>query len=116
VAVFLSGNAAQVFETHICGPADFLVEIVSPGDKSRERFDFYAGLGVRELLLVDRDPWSLELYRLRGVRLVLASQSRVQQSEVFASAVLPVSFRLVPAQPRPETHIAELGGSRKWVA
>ena len=61
VAVFLSGNTAQVFEAHICGPADFLVEIVSPNDKTRDKFDFYGGLGVRELLVIDRQPWSLEM-------------------------------------------------------
>ena len=33
VAVFLAGNKAQVFEAHICCGGDFVVEIVSPGDK-----------------------------------------------------------------------------------
>ena len=61
-----------MFESHICGPADFLVEIISPGDKSRDKLAFYAELGVRELLVVDRYPWSLELYRLGGNELVLA--------------------------------------------
>ena len=116
VAVFLAGNAAEVFEAHIRGPADFLVEIVSPGDKSRDKLEFYAELGVRELLIIDRYSWSLELYRLSGGRLVLAGQSSIQQSDVFASAVLAVSFQLVAAQPRPEIHIAELGGPRKRVA
>ena len=82
VGVFLAGNKAQVFEAHICGPADFLVEIVSPGDKSRDKFDFYAALGVRELLLIDRYPWSLELYRLSGNELVLAGRSTDEQSDL----------------------------------
>ena len=116
VAVFLSGNTAQVFEAHICGPADFLVEIVSPNDKTREKFDFYGGLGVRELLVIDRQPWSLELYRLRGNELVPAGRSSVSQSDVVASVVLPLSFQLFPAQPRPEIRIAEIGGVRTWIA
>ncbi len=116
VAVFLSGNTAQVFEAHICGPADFLVEIVSPSDKTRDKFDFYGGLGVRELLLIDRQPWSLELYRLSGNELVPAGRSSVSQSDVIASAVLPLSFQLFPAQPRPEIRIAEIGGVRTWIA
>ncbi len=116
VAVFLSGNTARVFEAHICGPADFLVEIVSPNDKTREKFDFYGGLGVRELLLIDRQPWSLELYRLSGNELVPAGRSSVSQSDVIASAVLPLSFQLFPAQPRPEIRIAEIGGVRTWIA
>ncbi len=116
VAVFLAGNTAQVFEAHICGPADFLVEIVSPDDKSREKFDFYARLGVRELLLVDRQPWSLELYRHNGRQLVLAGRSGAEGSEVIASAVLPFGFQLFPAQPRPEIRITEIGGTRTWTA
>jgi Uma2 family endonuclease len=116
VAVFLSGNTAQVFEAHICGPADFLVEIVSPNDKTRDKFDFYGRLGVRELLVIDRQPWSLELYRLSGNELVPAGRSSVSQSAVIASAVLPLSFQLFPAQPRPEIRIAEIGGVRSWIA
>jgi Uma2 family endonuclease len=121
VAVFLAGNTAQVFESHICGPADFLVEIISPGDKSRDKLEFYAELRVRELLVIDRYPWSAELYRLGGNELggnepVLAGRSTDQQSDVIASAVLPVSFQLLPAQPRPEIRIAELAGVRNWIA
>jgi Uma2 family endonuclease len=116
VAVFLSGNTARVFEAHICGPADFLVEIVSPNDKTRDKFAFYAGLGVRELLVIDRQPWSLELYRLSGNELVLTGRSSVSQSDVIASSVLPLSFQLFSAQPRPEIRIAEIGGARTWIA
>ena len=146
VAVFLAGNTAQVFESHICGPADFLVEIISPGDKSRDKREFYAELRVRELLVIDRYPWSLELYRLGGNEpggnepggnelggnelggnelggnelggneLVLAGRSTDQRRAVIASAVLPVSFQLLPAQPRPEIRIAEVAGVRHWIA
>ncbi len=116
VAVFLAGNKAQVFEVHICGPADFLVEIVSPFDKSRDKLEFYAELGVRELLIIDRYPWSLELYRNNGNEFVLAGKSSVTLSEVFASNVLPISFQLLPAEPRPEIRIAEIGGARSWSA
>ncbi len=105
-----------MFESHICGPADFLVEIISPGDKSRDKLAFYAELGVRELLVVDRYPWSLELYRLGGNELVLAGRSSDQRNDVIASAVLPVSFQLLPAQPRPEIRIAEVTGVRNWIA
>ena len=46
------------------GGPDFAVEVISPFDRSRKKFEFYARVGVRELLLVNRKPWSLELYRL----------------------------------------------------
>ncbi len=92
------------------------MEIVSAGDKSRDKFDFYSELGVRELLLIDRYPWSLELYRHKGGELVLAGRSNLPGSESFASEVLPLSFQLLPAEPRPEIRLAEVGGTRKWVA
>ena len=64
VVVFLPGNPAQDRETHChLGGPDFAVEIVSRYDRSRKKFDFYQSVGVRELLLVDRFPWSLELHR-----------------------------------------------------
>jgi hypothetical protein len=68
------------------------------------------------LLVIDRYPWSLELYRLSGSELLLAGQSTVERNEVVASAVLPVSFQLLPAQPRPEIRIAEVAGVRNWIA
>jgi Uma2 family endonuclease len=114
VAVFLTGNAARVYEAQICGPADFLVEIVSPGDKSRDKLGFYAELGVRELLVIDRYPWSLELYRHNGQELVLIGQSSEERSDVVVSEVLPLSFQLLPAGARPEIRIAEVGGERQW--
>lgn len=33
--------------------AELVVEIVSPGDESREKFDFYHAAGVKEVLIVD---------------------------------------------------------------
>src|SRR4051812_29702937 len=41
VAVFLKGNPAQDRETHWFGGPDFAIEIVSPFDRSRDKFDFY---------------------------------------------------------------------------
>src|SRR5207244_1984588 len=57
VAVFLKGNPAKDCDTHWFGEPDFAVEIVSPGDRSRKKLSFYASVGVRELLILDRKPW-----------------------------------------------------------
>jgi Uma2 family endonuclease len=114
VAVFLPGNLAEKFKAHYRGPADFLVEIVSPNDDTREKIPFYSSLGVRELLIIDRYPWSLELFRHNGKELVLAGQSTAETSDILASAVLPLSFQLLPAEPRPQIRIVELGGPRDW--
>lgn len=64
MAVFLKGNPALDRVTHWQGSGDLVVEVVTKGDRSREKLDFYAKLGTREVVVVDRDPWQLELYRL----------------------------------------------------
>ena len=116
VAVFLPGNLAEKFKAHYRGPADFLVEIVSPNDNSREKIPFYSALGVRELLIIDRYPWSLELYRPQWQRTCLGGPSSAGESEIIASAILPLSFQLLPAQPRPQIRITEIGGPREWIS
>src|SRR5207253_305814 len=77
--------------THWCGGPDFCVEIASPGDRSRDKLAFYAGIGVRELLLVDRDPWALELFRLSAGRLEPVGRSDLSKQDALPSPVVPVS-------------------------
>jgi Uma2 family endonuclease len=48
------------------GGPDAVVEIHSPGDESYEKFPFYAAVGVREVLVIDRDTKEPELYELVG--------------------------------------------------
>lgn len=114
VAVFLPGNLAEKFKAHYRGPADFLVEVVSANDDTREKIPFYSALGVRELLIIDRYPWSLELYRYNGSELALVAQSSLEKSDVIASAIVPLRFQLLPAQPSPQIRITEIGGQREW--
>ena len=52
------------------GPPELVLEILSPNDESREKFPFYAALGCREVLLVDRRRHSFELFRLTDGELV----------------------------------------------
>ena len=101
VAVILKGCAAKNCDTHWWGGPDFLVEIVSPDDHSRKKLDFYAGIKVRELLIVDRLPWALELYRLDAGELRSVGRSTVDSPSQLQSAVLPLNFRLVPGDVRP---------------
>jgi Uma2 family endonuclease len=115
VAVYLRGNPAVDCGTHWRGGPDFAVEIVSPEDRSREKLDFYARVGVRELLLIDRAPWRLELYRLRKTKLARAGMSTPEQPKALASAVLPLSFRLLPGESRPGIEVAHSDGQRRWL-
>ena len=116
VVVYLPGTTAVYLATHTLGGPDFAVEVVSKGDRSRDKLDFYASVNVRELLLVDRFPWALELHRLREGKYDLVGRSTLEGQVELASEVLPLSFRLVPGADRPLIAIAERGGDRRWSA
>lgn len=47
------------------GPPDVVVEIRSPGDETIEKMPFYAGLGVPEVWIIDRDTKVPELHILK---------------------------------------------------
>lgn len=115
VIVVLPGSAARDCGTHWCGGPDLCVEVTSPGDRSREKLDFYAQIKVRELLLVDRDPWELELYGLKGGRLELVGRAAPGDPDVLVSTVVPVSLRLLPGQPRPRIEVAHRDGVQRWL-
>ncbi len=60
------GNAGVIQERGIVGPADAVIEVRSPGDETYEKFPFFAGLGIREVVVIDRDTRRPEAYRLAG--------------------------------------------------
>jgi Uma2 family endonuclease len=132
VAVVLPGCRAKNCGTHWFGGPDFAVEIISPKDRSREKLSFYRSVGVRELLLMDRYPWSLELFRLRGKELISVGRSTIPRPAILVSSVLPVSFRLVPPgtrtssngrrrprtngkKQRPALEILHKDGVQRWI-
>ncbi|MGE3818734.1 MAG: Uma2 family endonuclease [Isosphaeraceae bacterium] len=113
VAVFLPGNPAQDRGSHWLGGPDLTVEVLSPGDRSRRKFAFYVRVGVQEVLLVDRNPWRLELHRNEGGELILSETSTPDSATVIASDLLPVTLRLVAAEPRPRILVSHEDG-RAW--
>ena len=115
VAVFLPGNPAKDMKTHWYLGPDFAVEVISPGDRSRKKLDFYANVGVRELLLVGRKPWSLELYRLINGELRLVGKVSPDPSQSLTSQVLPISLRLLPDAPRPTIEVTQTADARQWL-
>src|SRR4051794_26484291 len=114
VAVFLRGGLAKRRQAHWLGGPDFAVEIISPDDRVHEKLPFYETVGVPELLIIDRDPWSLELYRLEGEPLRLAGRSTPEQPEELASAVVPLSLRLAPGEARPRIEATRRDGLGGW--
>jgi Uma2 family endonuclease len=48
------------------GGPDAVIEVRSPGDESYEKLPFFAALGVREVLVIDRDTKAVEVFRLES--------------------------------------------------
>ncbi len=114
LSVILAGNPCEDRESHYMGGPDFVVEILSPNDRAREKLGFYASIGVREILVVDRKPWALELYRLDGGELKLSGRSTPEAPDLLLSTVLPLVFRLQAGDPRPWIDIRRTEGQGKW--
>ena len=65
----LVGRPAQRSERGFEG-AELVIEVLSPNDESRDKFPFFAKLGVREVWLIEPKSRELELYELRDGRYV----------------------------------------------
>lgn len=114
LAVYLKNSATKLqgaFANH--GP-DFAVEVVSKNDRTREKLDFYAKVGVRELLIVDRDPWQLELLRLEAGKLSSIGTSSVEQSETLSSDVIPFTLKLESGDNRPAIAVRHTESKQVW--
>jgi Uma2 family endonuclease len=113
----LSESRAVDCDAFYFGGPDFLVEIVSDYDRSREKFDFYSRVGVREMLLVDRNPWQVELYRLTGSELKLVGSIQPGNSTLLSSEVLPLKFRLLArTNQRPQIEVEKPSTNEIWLA
>ena len=57
-------------------------------------------MGTRELLVIDRDPWQLTLYRLSySKKFVPVAVSSISQKAIIRSDVLPICLQLVLEPP-----------------
>jgi Uma2 family endonuclease len=115
VTVVLNGGRARNCDTHFCGGPDFLVEVLTAHDRTRDKLPFYGIIGVRELLILDRDPWALELYGLRDGQMVLVDRSDLETPASLASEVLPLVFRLVAGEERPMIEVTHRDGQPRWL-
>jgi len=115
VVVFLNGTHAEDCGDYWCGGPDFAIEIVSPRDRTWKKLPFYERVGTRELLIIDRRPWKLTLFRLTEGKLLDAGQSSFDDSLPLASLVVPLSFRLVGDQLRPAIEVTHHDGWQRWL-
>lgn len=115
VSVFLPGNLASDRGSYWMGGPDFAVEVMSPGDRSRKKFGFYASVGVREILLVNRQRWELELHRRHGESWQLVGKSRAMDPLALSSDVLGLEFRLIPGERRPAIEVLRTNPPGRWL-
>jgi hypothetical protein len=108
------GGAALDCGTHFCGGPDFVLEVASQADRTYEKVDFYGRLGVRELLIIERDPWKLQLFRHDDAQLVCISAVDVSQKCEIVSHCLPFSFLLENASPRPSIVVQHTSSGKAW--
>jgi Uma2 family endonuclease len=96
VGVFRDGRDYRVPDLVICREdqasergvergAEVVIELRSPGDETSEKLPFYGAMGVREVFVIDPATARIELFVLRGGKLlpVVADASSVLRSEVL---------------------------------
>ena len=89
---------------------DLAVEVVSSNDRSRDKLDFYASVGTRELVVLDRDPWRIEVYRLLDGRLCPA-ETAAAVGESVRTTTVPAAWHLLSLDGSPHVDV-ETGGRR----
>jgi Uma2 family endonuclease len=115
IVVVMRGGRARNLGTHWVGGPDFIVEITSPHDQTRDKLPFYGEIGVRELLLVDRAPWALELYQLQGAQLVQVARATLDAPAVLTSQVVLLTFALQPGTGRPLIEVVHGATGQRWL-
>jgi Uma2 family endonuclease len=71
------------------GGPDAVIEVRSPYDETYEKLPFFARLGVREVIVIDRDTKQPEIYRLAGAHYVVVQPDAARWVN---SAALKVRF------------------------
>jgi Uma2 family endonuclease len=77
------------------GP-DAVIEVRSPDDETYEKLPFFAAIGVREVIVCDRDTKEPEVFRLRGSRYEAVERDAAGW---LHSLVLGVRLRRVALEP-----------------
>ncbi|QDT38472.1 Uma2 family endonuclease [Stratiformator vulcanicus] len=114
IAVYLKGNPAIDRGTHWQGGPDLAIEIVSPGDRSRDKLRFYTAVGTREVLIVDRDPWQLELYRNDGSPVMSSVGIAKVNGDAITTESVPLTWRLTAGSDRPLIEVESADPPGHW--
>ena len=95
---FVASGREQIFSADGVrgGGPDAVIEIRSPEDESYEKLPFYAALGIREVVVIDRDTKRPEIYRLAGAEYVALQPDA---DGWLRSEMMIVKFRVSEGQP-----------------
>jgi Uma2 family endonuclease len=115
VAAFFTDTQAINHGSFWHGGPDFVIEVVSPDDRTRDKIDFYGKVATRELLLVDVSVARMELYRRNDHRLQLAEVAEIDAESVVASTMIGFQAMWTQEGGRPRMHARELNSEREWL-
>ena len=107
-------NPARRHTYYLEGPADLIIEIVSPGSRERdqkEKFSEYERAGVKEYWLIDYELEQAEFYLLdeRGIYQAVPLDEGIFRSEVLAGLELNTSWLWQEPLP-PLMHVLKVWG------
>lgn len=95
VLVVLKQNENRLRKTYLDGPADLVIEVISPDSIERDRvkkYNDYEAAGVAEYWIIDPEREAAEFYQLSGGHFVMADTP----DSIYHSKVLPgMRFPLV---------------------
>jgi Uma2 family endonuclease len=74
-------------ERGIEGAAALVVEILSPNDETYQKLDWYAGVGVGEVLVIDPATRRVELFASQDGRMALVEPAMIECLGVLAETV-----------------------------
>jgi Uma2 family endonuclease len=115
VMVLLPEHAARITEAYVDGPADLVVEVVSPESRTRDRVEKlreYEQAGVREYWLIDPARQQADVYRLsdggRFEAVPLGTPPRLA-SEVLPGVVIEAAWLWAEPLPKLSAVLREWG-------
>lgn len=115
VVAFLADTAAENHDAFWTGAADFIIEVTSPRDRTYEKIPFFSRIGVRELLIVNRQIWALEFYRHLDGSLRKIGESTLGKPDVLSSERVPLIFCLIAGDERPQIDVRHKTSGERWV-
>ncbi len=115
IAVVLAGNPLVDHGSYIHGGPDLVVEMRSRGDDSYRKLDFYTALGVREVLVVERDTRRPVLFRLGRKKLTRVKPTAIDGGSWLTSVVLDAAFAHSTEKGKPKLLVRRTtGAARTW--